>query len=130
MKHVQKVEKTIDIHKFDDFAFVKACSGNHVDVVVWLRTLGDFRGLIEDALEIATVILTEEDEDEDKDKVKEQKFKIEVCGSFAVINGSVDLDKTKITNVRKRNEKGFLPLLKWPKTKLSFPFKDKLCIVI
>lgn len=54
---------------------MKACSGNYVDVVVWLRTLGDFRGIIEDALAIANVILTEKDkdEDEDKDKVKEQK---------------------------------------------------------
>ena len=70
-----KSGKTIDVHKFDDFALMKACSGNHVDVVVWLRTLGDFRGIIEDALAIANVILTEKDKDEDeeKDKVKEQK---------------------------------------------------------
>lgn len=44
---------------------MKACSGNHVDVVVWFRTLGDFRGIIEDALAIANVILTEKDKDED-----------------------------------------------------------------
>lgn len=86
---------------------MKACSGNHVDVVVWLRTLGDFRGIIEDALAIANVILTEKDKDEDKDKVKEQKFKIEICGRFPVINGSVDLDKATITNVQKRIKKVF-----------------------
>ena len=44
---------------------MKACSENYVDVVVWFRTLGDFRGIIEDALAMANVILTEKDKDED-----------------------------------------------------------------
>ena len=34
-------------------------------------------------------------------------LKIEICGSFSVINGSVDLDKAKITNVQKRIKKEF-----------------------
>lgn len=103
---------------------MKVYSGNHVDVVLWLRTFGDFRGIIEDALAIANVTLTEKDkdEDEDKNKVKEQKFKIEICGSFSVINGSVDLDKAKITNAQKRIKKGFFATAKVAKNKTKFSF--------